>query len=79
MTVNGVPRWTCRTHVKKVLKGNRLEVAPLRNLPVIKDLATDMDGFFNKWVAAGGVHHPTTTRADPIECPSSGFLEPRAA
>ena len=67
MTVNGVPRWTCRTHVKKVLKGNRLEVAPLRNLPVIKDLATDMEGFFNKWVAAGGVHHPTTTRADPIE------------
>lgn len=67
MMVNGEPRWTCRTHVKKVLKGNKLEVAPLRNLPVIKDLATDMDPFFEKWVAAEGVHHPTRTRDDAIE------------
>lgn len=67
MMVNGVPRWTCRTHVKKVLNGNKLEVAPLRNLPVIKDLATDMDPFFDKWIAAEAVHHPTKTRDDPIE------------
>jgi len=67
MMVNGTPRWTCRTHVKKVLKGNRLEVAPLRNLPVIKDLATDMDPFFDKWIAAAGVHHPTKSRDDEIE------------
>lgn len=67
MTVNGKPRWTCRTHVKKVLDGNKLVVAPLRNLPVIKDLATDMDPFFDKWVAAEGVHHPSKTRHDPIE------------
>ncbi|MEP1930076.1 MAG: 2Fe-2S iron-sulfur cluster-binding protein [Paracoccaceae bacterium] len=67
MTVNGTPRWTCRTHVKKVLNGNKLTVGPLRNLPVIKDLATDMDPFFEKWVAAEGVHHPSSTRADPIE------------
>ncbi|WP_050525962.1 succinate dehydrogenase/fumarate reductase iron-sulfur subunit [Pseudorhodobacter aquimaris] len=67
MMVNGVPRWTCRTHVKKVLVNNNLEVGPLRNLPVIKDLATDMDPFFDKWVAAEGVHHPTKTRDAPIE------------
>ena len=67
MMVNGKPRWTCRTHVKKVLNGNKLQVAPLRNLPVIKDLATDMDAFFDKWVAAEGVHHPTKTRDEPIE------------
>ncbi len=67
MMVNGVPRWTCRTHVKKVLEGNKLEVAPLRNLPVIKDLATDMDPFFDKWVKAEGVHHPTKSRNDAIE------------
>ncbi|NKB54424.1 MAG: succinate dehydrogenase/fumarate reductase iron-sulfur subunit [Rhizobiaceae bacterium] len=66
MMVNGEPRWTCRTHVKTVLKGNRLEVGPLRNLPVIKDLATDMDPFFDKWVASEGAHHPTRTRHDPI-------------
>ncbi len=67
MMVNGVPRWTCRTHIKKVIKGNKLVVAPLRNLPVIKDLATDMDPFFDKWVAAEALHHPTKSRHDPIE------------
>ena len=51
MMVNGAPRWTCRTHVQKVAEDNRLEIAPLRNLPVIKDLAVDMDPFFDKWVA----------------------------
>ena len=66
MTVNGVPRWTCRTHVKKVLDGDRLEIGPLRNLPVIKDLAVDMEPFFDKWVAAEGRHHPTRGRAEPI-------------
>lgn len=67
MTVNGQPRWTCRTHVKKVAAGNRLEIGPLRNLPVVKDLATDMDPFFEKWVAAEGVFHPKKTRDDAIE------------
>lgn len=70
MMVNGVPRWTCRTHVKKVLarseSGRRIEIAPLRNLPVIRDLATDMDPFFEKWTAAEGRHHPTASRDDPI-------------
>ena len=67
MMVNGAPRWTCRTHVKKVLKGRGLKIAPLRNLPVIKDLATDMDQFFDKWIAAEGMHHPSKFRDDPIE------------
>ncbi|SDY88198.1 succinate dehydrogenase subunit B [Citreimonas salinaria] len=68
MMVNGKPRWTCRTHVKKVLGDNgRLTIEPLRNLPVIKDLATDMTEFFDKWIAAEGVFHPTKTRYDEIE------------
>ena len=67
MMVNGEPRWTCRTHVSKAIKGNKLQVAPLRNLPVIKDLAADMDPFFDKWVEAEAVHHPSKTRHDPIE------------
>lgn len=66
MMVNGVPRWTCRTHVSKVLEGDRIDIAPLRNLPVIKDLAADMDPFFDKWVAAEGRHHPTRTREEEI-------------
>src|SRR6476661_1156809 len=54
MTVNGRPRWTCRTHVSKVLHQGKLEIAPLSNLRVIKDLATDMLPFFNKWQNAKG-------------------------
>jgi len=64
MMVNGVPRWTCRTHVKNALKGQYLEIAPLRNLPVIKDLVTDMDPFFDKWIDAEGHHHASLTRND---------------
>jgi len=67
MMVNGVPRWTCRTHVKKVGGGDRLEIAPLRNLPVIRDLAVDMTPFFEKWQAADGVFAPTKTRDDAVE------------
>lgn len=66
MMVNGVPRWTCRTHVGKVLQDGAMRLGPLRNLPVIKDLAADMDPFFDKWVEAEGRHHPTRTRADDI-------------
>ena len=67
MTVNGRPRWTCRTHVSKVAKGGRLEIGPLENLPVIKDLATDMREFFEKWQQAKGVFAPSKTRHDAIE------------
>ena len=66
MMVNGEPRWTCRTHVSKVARNGALSVAPLRNLPVIKDLVTDMDPFFDKWVAAEAVHHPSADRTQEI-------------
>ncbi len=80
MTVNGVPRWTCRTHVKRAL-GNSvtLKIAPLRNLPVIKDLVVDMDVFFDKWVRAEAVHHPTRSRHDPIEAVDETAESRRAA
>ncbi len=65
MTVNGKPRWTCRTHVQ-VVGEDRLEVGPLRNLPVIRDLAVDMAPFFEKWQAADGVFQPTKTRNEPV-------------
>ncbi len=66
MTVNGEPRWTCRTHVNNVTENATLEIAPLRNLPVIKDLTTNMDPFFDKWIKAGGVHEPSALRNDPM-------------
>jgi fumarate reductase iron-sulfur subunit len=65
MTVNGRPRWTCRTHVDAVAEGGRVEIAPLRNLPVVRDLVADMREFFDKWARARGHLTPTRTRADP--------------
>jgi fumarate reductase iron-sulfur subunit len=67
MTVNGAPRWTCRTHVDKVAKDGALSVAPLRNLPVIRDLVADMREFFDKWARAQGRFQGTRTRADDFE------------
>jgi fumarate reductase iron-sulfur subunit len=59
MEVNGRARWTCRTHVKRVAApGEALEIRPLANLPVIRDLATDMAPFFDKWARARGAFQP---------------------
>ncbi len=71
MTVNGVSRWTCRTHVSKVAADNRLEIGPLHNLPVIRDLVTDMREFFDKWARAKGqfagtrIRHEDFARVSP--------------
>lgn len=67
MTVNGVPRWTCRTHVDRVLKGDALSIGPLKNLPVIRDLVTDMREFFDKWARAKGEFRGGRSRQDEFE------------
>jgi fumarate reductase iron-sulfur subunit len=70
MTVNGVPRWTCRSHVDRVAADGRLVLGPLRNLPHIRDLAVDLTPFFEKWQAAGGVfrgREPKARQAAPID------------
>jgi fumarate reductase iron-sulfur subunit len=64
MTVNGAPRWTCRTHVDRVANKDTLEIRPLRNLPVIRDLVTDMREFFDKWARAKGQFEGDKTRRD---------------
>ena len=68
MTVNGKAMWTCRTHVAKVIDvRGELEIAPLSNLPVIKDLVTDMSEFFDKWSRAKGRFSGNKTRHDDFE------------
>ena len=64
MMVNDVPRWTCRTHIDKVVRNDKLEIAPLRNLPVIRDLVVDMREFFDKWARAKGEFRGRQTRED---------------
>lgn len=67
MTVNGVARWTCRTHVDKVVENDQMEIAPLRNLPVIRDLVTDMREFFDKWAKAKGQFSGSLTKKDDFQ------------
>ncbi len=68
MTVNGRPRWTCRTHVDGVVEDGRIEIAPLRNFPRVKDLAVDMTAFFDKWRDA----HARFVPSEAIECIGCG-------
>jgi fumarate reductase iron-sulfur subunit len=73
MTVNGRARWTCRTHVDLVQKEEKeLTIAPLRNLPVIRDLVTDMREFFDKWARAKGSFEGSRTRRDDFASIPSG-------
>ena len=67
MTVNGKPRWTCRTHIEQVTADGELTIEPLRNLPVIKDLACDMTVFFDKWQTAGGRFQGKQTRDEDLQ------------
>ncbi len=47
MVVNGRERLTCSTLVKDV--GTQLRIEPLRNLPVVRDLAVDLKPFFDSY------------------------------
>jgi fumarate reductase iron-sulfur subunit len=67
MTVNGAARWTCRTHVDKVLEQNLITIGPLKNLPVIRDLVTDMREFFDKWARAKGNFRGAKSKHDDFE------------
>ena len=80
MQVNGVARWTCRTHVSRVVSADgELEIAPLPNLPVIKDLAVDMREFFDKWAGAMGRFFGSKTRHDEFAQVDPASAERRAA
>src|SRR5262252_95862 len=74
MTVNGKPRWTCRTHVSKVAQGDKVTIAPLRNMTVVKDLACDMAAFFDKWARAEGRFVPK-----PDAPPDFAVVRPESA
>ena len=78
MTVNGTPRWTCRTHVKKVAHEGMLTVEPLANMPRLKDLACDMGEFFEKWQQVGAFEGKAT-RHDPLAAISPESRDRKAA
>ncbi|PSL46897.1 succinate dehydrogenase / fumarate reductase iron-sulfur subunit/fumarate reductase iron-sulfur subunit [Salsuginibacillus halophilus] len=47
MMINGRGRLSCRTKVEAL--GSEIKVEPMRNFPVIKDIAVDMEPFFDSW------------------------------
>ncbi|MCX8200584.1 MAG: succinate dehydrogenase iron-sulfur subunit [Candidatus Caldarchaeum sp.] len=47
MMINGLPRLACYTLIEE-LKTRTVVVEPLRNFPIVKDLVTDFEEFFNK-------------------------------
>lgn len=48
MYINSVPRLACKTQVSR-LNSPTVTVAPLPNLPVIKDLVVSLKPFFDQW------------------------------
>src|SRR5215510_4790671 len=49
MEINGAEKLACRTSLRKEFERHgMITVAPLRNLPVIKDLVVDMAPFWTK-------------------------------
>jgi len=52
---------------------NKLVIGPLRNLPVIRDLVTDMRGFFDKWARAKGSFEGTKTKRDDFRARTARF------
>src|SRR5881398_1841104 len=47
MVVNGREQLACSTLVRTI--GNELRIEPLRNLPVVRDLAVDLKPFFDAY------------------------------
>lgn len=65
MDINGTEKLACRSSVRKELdRHGQIAIAPLRNLPVIKDLVVDMSSFWGKihavtpWLSASA-HQPS--------------------
>lgn len=47
MMVNGEPKLTCKDALDAY--GDRVEIEPLANFPVVRDLVVDLDGFMHKF------------------------------
>jgi fumarate reductase iron-sulfur subunit len=78
MIVNGRPRWTCRTRVDQ-LEAGAIRLEPLRNLPIVKDLAVDMAPFFDKWRSAHGYFQPGDNPPEDFAVVAPNSAERRAA
>lgn len=73
MRVNGVEKLTCITLIRDVTHNNAtLNVEPLRNFPIVSDLAVDMGLFYRKMERVGARAVLPVTEAE-IETPPSAW------
>ena len=47
MMVNGEPKLTCKASINDF--GDRIEIEPLANFPIVRDLVVELDGFMHKF------------------------------
>jgi succinate dehydrogenase / fumarate reductase iron-sulfur subunit len=57
VSVNGIPRLACKTRVR-TLDAGAIRLAPMPNLPVIKDLVVSVEPFFQNWLRAKPAFRP---------------------
>ncbi|WP_307400975.1 succinate dehydrogenase/fumarate reductase iron-sulfur subunit [Desulfofundulus luciae] len=75
MYINGRPRLACRTQVSS-LGTKDITIMPLPNLPIIRDLAVDMEPFFEKYKKIKPYLIPKQDLKEPVICkPDSGERE----
>src|SRR2546425_5214392 len=67
MTIDGVPRLACKTRVR-ILDGGAINVAPLANLPVIKDLVVSLEPFFDQWKRVKPGFRPADPNSKELAC-----------
>lgn len=71
MKINGIPRLACYTPVDE-LKTDTVTVQPMDNFPIVKDLATDLTGFFQKHKDI--IPRIVRSDTDEMEKPTADFL-----
>ncbi|MDV3293421.1 MAG: succinate dehydrogenase iron-sulfur subunit [Nitrososphaerales archaeon] len=70
MKINGLPRLACYTPVEE-LNSNTVTVQPMDNFPIVKDLATDLSGFFEKHTSL--LPHLVRSDAEEMDGPTSEY------
>lgn len=78
MEINGTEKLACRTSIRTELERHgQLIIAPLRNLPVIKDLVVDMSSFWRKihdvtpWLSTTSSNDGTQSSVGQMTLPQS--------
>lgn len=71
--INGLPRLSCQTQVHH-LQADVVEVSPLPNYPIIKDLVPDLDPMFAKHQAIRPYLIPSHAQ-DDTQAPAGEFLQ----